>query len=199
LAYWACDLMDKNSIFMAHRNNGLLVDNRITYEIQYEGEKIVNGASHFTVESYENQFAEPELIELALQSGHYSRFRFDDSISTKQFDDLYRTWIYNSIRKKIADKVFVYRNEQKKICGMVTVSNKKHIGSIGLISVEKKTQRNSIGSDLIRSAHRYFVEEQCHTGQVITQLANKPACKLYEKCGFKPLRFENVFHFWLLK
>jgi hypothetical protein len=36
-----------------------------------------------------------------------------------------------------------------------------------------------------------------YIGRVVTQGANHRACALYEACGYRLERAENVYHFWL--
>jgi dTDP-4-amino-4,6-dideoxy-D-galactose acyltransferase len=54
-----------------------------------------------------------------------------------------------------------------------------------------------LGLHLVCAAQAKFIEAGYRIGQVVTQLDNVAACRLYEKCGYHLEKLENFYHFWL--
>jgi ribosomal protein S18 acetylase RimI-like enzyme len=169
-----------------------LVDKKTTYEKAIHK----NIAFDNSVLPYGNDWPEPKLIELAIESGRYSRFKVDEKIGINKFRELYRTWIVNSVNKKIAKEVLVYRINET-IAGFVTLGEKHSRAEIGIIAVEAINRGKGIGRSLMRSAESWFAaHSHFDVIQVVTQGANLAACKLYEHCGYRVGRLEYVYHFW---
>lgn len=80
---------------------------------------------------------------------------------------------------------------------MITLGRKGERADIGLVAVHSASRGKAIGSLLIRAAQARFVERGFTIGQVVTQGDNTPACRLYEKCGYRVDKVEYYFHFWL--
>jgi dTDP-4-amino-4,6-dideoxy-D-galactose acyltransferase len=138
----------------------------------------------------------PEIVSLALQSGEYSRFNKDPRIGRQNFENLYNTWISNSINKQIAIETFVYI-ENNIIIGIITISKKNNRGDIGLLAVDEKHRGKGIGKKLINYALHYFSENGYACVQVVTQKDNIDACKFYKKNNFKIDTILNIYHLWL--
>jgi dTDP-4-amino-4,6-dideoxy-D-galactose acyltransferase len=79
---------------------------------------------------------------------------------------------------------------------MITLSICDTKGTIGLIAIAKEARGNRLGFWLLRAAHRWFIDKGAETVSVVTQLDNRPACKLYEKCGYQLINLKTVYHFW---
>jgi hypothetical protein len=63
-----------------------------------------------------------DLISLAIESGQFSRFRQDISLTTCDFERLYTKWVKNVSTRKVADEVFgMYHVETKKLVGFVAL------------------------------------------------------------------------------
>ena len=171
-----------------------LVDKKITYS------KIIS-KQQFAVENiqkYNLQYPNQDLLNLAIESGVYSRFNVDENIKNEKYHELYKQWIINSVNKKIAKEVLIY-NQGSDIAGMITLGEKNNKGDIGIIAVNKDYRGNRIASKLIGSAEKYFANLGYSELQVVTQGNNIPACKLYEKLGFNIEKTEYVYHIWLDK
>jgi dTDP-4-amino-4,6-dideoxy-D-galactose acyltransferase len=196
LIYLVIPSAEKEMINTAKNLGGILVDHKITYLIDLKTKAI--DANKNTIETYTETLPSPELIALAFESGKYSRFRVDPNITEKQFEDIYRQWITNSVNHTVADDVLVIRDsDTKKILGMVTVGEKNQRGDIGLLAVDKDARGKNIGTKLVQAAQSYFTQKNYLQSQVVTQQDNIPACKLYEKCGYHIEKIEYFFHFWL--
>lgn len=192
LVYWASDSTDLASQAAAEAHRGLLVDHKVTYLIKLP----VPASISVEIQPYSNTYPSPELEELALQSGLYSRFRTDPNISTDQFETIYRHWIANSTQKQIAQEVFVIYREEK-LAGFITLGEKQTRGDIGLLAVSETWRGLNLGRMLVDAALSYFSEQGYSYSQVVTQSDNIPACRLYERCGYQVEKIEHFYHFWL--
>ena len=74
---------------------------------------------------------------------------------------------------------------------------KKSGGSIGLLAVDESVRGNSVGRELIKAAFSSFGKRGISNIEVVTQKANKAACRFYETCGFTVRNIENVYHLWI--
>ncbi|OGC89729.1 MAG: hypothetical protein A2W25_13360 [candidate division Zixibacteria bacterium RBG_16_53_22] len=135
------------------------------------------------------------MARLALQIGQYSRFHLDNHFSPETWQRLYCTWMQNSINRAIADDVLVIR-DSGLIVALVTVRAKERTGEIGLLGVHESHRGAGLGRALVDAAMRWFLDRRLSSVRVVTQDANRPACKLYEACGFVVDSVENYYHFW---
>jgi dTDP-4-amino-4,6-dideoxy-D-galactose acyltransferase len=146
--------------------------------------------------------ASPALIELAISAGAYSRFRADSRICRQKFELMYERWIERSVTKELADAVMVAPltcgdATDQRLGGVITVAESGGVASIGLIAVAQAVRGKGIGSCLLHAAHRWMRDRGAYEARVVTQLANLPACRLYERSGYRLLRVQNYYHFWL--
>jgi dTDP-4-amino-4,6-dideoxy-D-galactose acyltransferase len=77
---------------------------------------------------------------------------------------------------------------------IVTVGEKKHRGDIGIIAVDTEFRGKGIGTALMQSAESWLAKLNYKSMQVVTQGDNKPACKLYENCGYTIESVEYFYH-----
>ena len=173
-------------------NGAKLVDKKIVYTMSSP----LNGrlSSHIVqIAPYEPTDA---IISLALKSGEYSRFRLDNSFAPGSFDKLYTHWIKKSLDLSIATEVFCYMINDLP-SGLVTLERKENESSIGLVAVDTKHQHRGIGTALIQHIISFVEGYQDMPIFVTTQMDNKPACKLYSKCGFTISSAKDIWHWWL--
>lgn len=169
-----------------------LVDKKVTYF-----KNIVGGYDvPDSIEAYKNDYPDNKLIELAIESGIYSRFNIDPQIGRANFEEMYKTWIVNSVNKKIALEVLVSIN-QNTIAGFVTLGEKNARADIGIIAVDANFRGKGIGKSLMFAAENWFNNNGYQHMQVVTQGDNAAACKLYESCGYSVDKLEYFYHFWL--
>jgi dTDP-4-amino-4,6-dideoxy-D-galactose acyltransferase len=109
---------------------------------------------------------------------------------------MYSTWIEKSVKHELADDIIIF-SKDNNIAGIVTVYIKDNIGHIGLFGIDEKMRGLGIGKHLLNAANNYFIERKCEKAQVITQLNNKAACGIYEKCGFNLEHKSYCYHIWL--
>lgn len=146
--------------------------------------------------SYTQKNVTPALLELAWESGIYSRFNVDPNFKSNEYKHLYKTWIEKSVNKEIAKDVLVYMDEDI-ISGMITLGEKNKRGDIGLLAVSNVARGKGIGKKLMIAAENYFKEKGYDQLQVVTQGANKAALNLYQSCGYHIDDRTYFYHFWL--
>jgi dTDP-4-amino-4,6-dideoxy-D-galactose acyltransferase len=193
LVYFVAPESDTPHIRLAKELGGVLVDQKITYLMNL---KNIVAPSDPEIKSYTDKMPSHDLINLAYESGNFSRFRTDPNLTEMQFKTVYKTWITNSVNHTVADDVLVV-SENNTLLGMVTVGEKNHRGDIGLLAVAEAARGKNIGTRLVKAAQYYFIQKGFEQSQVVTQQTNIPACKLYEKCGYHIEKIECFFHIWL--
>jgi len=194
LVYLFTNSSDPEIIKYIQKHEGKLVDEKITFRLQLTSARNVQYDNNII--SYPVQEPNEELIELAIESGKYSRYRIDNGFIKGTYEKLYTQWITNSTLRLIADEVFVYHTGNK-IKGMITLSEKQQIGCIGLIAVAQDSQGLGIGKKMVNWTIHYYHSKGIESLDVVTQNANKNACDFYKKIGFKILNIKKVYHFWL--
>lgn len=173
------------------KKRGVLVDQKTVFQ------KPTEKHNEFSNEITEFQGTEPNarLRELALQAGTFSRFRIDKNFIKNEYKRLYLAWITRSVNKEIAFKTLV-ATKGSEIIGLTTLAEEKKCAHIGLVAVAETFRGQGIGRDLIRSADTIAFAMGFKEIKVVSQLQNKGACKLYEKCGFHVESITNIYHYW---
>jgi dTDP-4-amino-4,6-dideoxy-D-galactose acyltransferase len=149
---------------------------------------------------YHESNVSPSLLNLAISSGVYSRFRIDPCFPQAVFAEMYRMWIERSVRHEIADVVLVACDAACPggLSGFVTIGRDHDVAKIGLIAVADQARGRGVGRRLMTAAHCWMRDHGAESAQVVTQLANDPACGLYRRCGYRLLAIEHYYHLWPL-
>lgn len=181
--------------------SGILADRKATFrrELSATEEPLPPDESQsLTPRVYPRGEASPALVQLALAAGEHSRFRVDRRFPKAAFEGLYRTWIERSTQGEIAETVLVLTPDTDAADphGMVTISVEGSIGRIGLIAVDARTRGKGVGRALMRLAHHWMLRWPCASAEVITQLSNAAACRLYQSAGYRLDTIQHVYHFW---
>lgn len=195
LVYWAADSHDAHSQLAASECKGFLADKKVTYWLDLHQYALPTFAEE-RVESYIESSPDSALLNLAFESGNYSRFKMDPRITTDQFHKVYSTWMQNSTNRQIAQAVLVVR-QHDKIVAMTTLGEKNKRGDIGLLAVDSDYRGMQLGSLVVYASQAWSIQQGYRYTQVVTQQDNLPACKLYEKCGYTVEKIEHFYHFWL--
>lgn len=165
----------------------------------YHGKKICSChdlEQKYPVEFYQDNQVSPELEQLALAAGGYSHFRMDPKFPRELFFKIYHEWIKNSVNKSVASDIIAIKDHDK-VVAMTTLGAKNNRGDIGLLAVDANFRGKNFGTKIVVAAQMYFISQGFTLAQVVTQVDNTPARRLYEKCGFRPEKLENFYHFWL--
>ena len=162
---WATDGTRSAPAGLLDRFSGTLVDRKATFTSSLAGETSSgdegpNDAPR--VVEYSAAKASPELVELAIASGEYSRFRLDSRLSDERFVAMYRRWIDRSVTRELADAVLIAECRDvpgligQSLAGMISVSVSQGVGSIGLVAVAAAARGRGVGATLIRGAHQWM-------------------------------------------
>ena len=134
------------------------------------------------------------LYELALASGHASRFtldpRFHDSAPA-----YFRAWIDNSLCGDRADHLWVAQ-KGGRTSGLVTLKL-SGVAEIGLLAVGEDFRGQGLGGALLAAAETCAHEHGHHRLLISTQGENKSGVSFYEKAGYTIAETEYIFHYWL--
>ncbi len=169
-----------------------LVDKKVTYMKK----EIMKSDYHDSITIYDKDYPESNMLNIAIQSGEYSRFNIDKEIGKDKYEELYKLWLINSVKKEIAKEVLVF-SDNGEIRGLVTLGEKKGNADIGIIAVESTNRGKGIGKSLMYAAETWFVDNGYSSIQVVTQEDNLSACNLYRSCGYELEKVEYFYHFWI--
>ncbi len=136
----------------------------------------------------------PRLRELAAAGHRNTRFYQDEHFPRELCDELYRTWIAQSLGP-MASAVFVATDEEG-ISGYVTVVIEGDSSRIGLIAVDPAARGRGHGSRLVQAAIDHASKYGASQMRVATQSVNIDALRLYERRGFRVGRVGLWYHRW---
>ena len=136
-----------------------------------------------------------QLYQLAFTSAHKSRFKCDANFDEHVYMDIYKIWIDNTIKLKIADGFFLSKHDSE-ISGMLTFKIMDDSAKIGLIAVAPMFQGKGIGKILINNLNAHALRLGLKNIIVETQQENTIACEFYQKCGFKLFDSTLIQHYW---
>lgn len=127
-----------------------------------------------------------EIIKLHCNNFNYDRFSLDPRISKKDRDNLYSSWIRNSLLNKSIIKSSITNN-------FISYKIEADIIKLDLSSV--LDQGKGIGTQLLRDVVAYGAEKKLKQIAVITETENINAVRFYLQNGFRLDRFYSCFHY----
>lgn len=192
----------------SHHFPGTLVDWKTTYLLKLrnlDGSNLCRNAYHsqsFKIRSMRGSTVSRALLDLAIASGSFSRFKVDEKIPVSGYHGMFEAWMKNSLNGSVADEVFVaYDNYTEEEIGFVTVKCKNINVNVGLLAVSENHRRIGAASALLSRAALWALEqigsEESATMNVVTQGNNGPASHCYERFGFKKQTIQQINHVWL--
>ena len=156
------------------------------------------------VVEYAEAKASPELVELAIASGEYSRFRLDPRLNDERFVAMYRHWIDRSVARELADAVLVAE------CGDAPGPNRTVIGRNGLsirVPLSRVDRAGRRGGHRARTGRRCDVDPEAHPSGCVAAAHIKLALLLRWSMhrpvgstgatGYRLSQVRNIYHFWL--
>lgn len=174
-------------------SNAILIDQKVVYSLNISSPC---GALNDNIIDYQSDALSPDLVELALASGEFSRFKLDKNFPKDTYEKLYTCWIDQSIKHIIATEVFCYMNAGSPV-GLLTLKRNGNSATIGLVATNSKFRGRGIGRALLTHTKNYCFNKGVNTLTVATQLQNKPACSLYTESGFTISQCNDIWHWWL--
>ncbi len=196
LIYWISgdfSLPHGGPIVRSHTTHLCATNIKYTLPLPTMRAKIAGGLPE--IFTYDLNKSNPEFDRLARECNHYSHLKNDPRVHAKIADRIYSLWMHNSATGLSAEKIFVARRGEK-IQGMITCSLFGEITHISLIAVDRRIRGKGIGTKLINTVISYAIGQGCNSIEVVTQINNFPACRLYEKCGFKSGSSYHQYHLW---
>lgn len=151
--------------------------------------------SHPSIISYNHKVPSQKILDIALQTGIYSRFNVDENIGKGKYEEMYKTWIERSINREIANEVLVYEVDGE-VAGYLTVGEDQARANLGIGAVDSKFRRQGIGIKLFESAEKWSGDNGYDIIQAITQGSNMAACRMYEKLGYSIESEKYFYHIW---
>lgn len=136
------------------------------------------------------------LHSLAIEAGGHSRFAVDPNIPAKKTEDLYTTWIDNSVLHGFADHVFTIQDRDEPNAAMITLRRRGGEISIGLLATHPDHRRRGLARKLIKAAETIAAADGLQL-EVTTQADNQEACAFYASCNFNTFTDTYVYHIWL--
>ena len=136
----------------------------------------------------------PRLQAIARTAHHDSRFYADPQLPGTRCDELYATWISNSLNG-YAQQVLVC-GPRGEPTGYVTCHVDGTAGRIGLIAVAPEARQRGLGAGLVHAALGWFGGAGVESTLVATQAGNTKAMRLYERCGFLARDVTVTMHRW---
>ena len=173
--------------------NGYFINQRVLYQ-----KRIGKPGTIFPtyIKEYRSSILTPGLLQLALISGSFSRFRIDQNMPVGKFEELYKLWIKGSLEKILADRIYI-ATRQNNIKAMVTCTSSDGICNIGLVAVHDSEKGKGTGRYLIQKVEEQANNDGLDKVRVPTQSNNVSACYFYENLGFSPFEVSNYYHFWI--
>ena len=124
-----------------------------------------------------------------------TRFYNDPGFPRDRCAALYETWIRSSCEGR-ADAVFVYAPNGAADGYLTCHLDPGRRGRIGLVGLAPEVRRQGSAGRLVRAAQRWFAEHDASVVTVVSQGANRPAQRTYERCGFLNDDTALWFHRW---
>lgn len=177
-----------------------LVDEKVVLHQELSSNSCDLPSDFFTIKSFDKLIHNrQELEKLALESGIYSRFNIDKNFKSGEYNKLYLKWIALSIEEKLAFDIIIATDKNETIVGFVTLNKKsENLVDIGLVAVSDGFRGKGIGKSLMNYALNKSFELGYKEIQVVTQITNINAMKLYESVGFNIKEKTFVYHYWNL-
>jgi dTDP-4-amino-4,6-dideoxy-D-galactose acyltransferase len=145
----------------------------------------------------------PALRDIASSAHRDTRFHADSRFDAARSDEMYATWIENSVRG-YADQVLVAERNGAPI-GYVTLhaeapnaaaGSAGRTARIGLFAVHAQYRNQGIGRDLLRRAAETLASAGITRTSVVTAGRNVAALRLYKSEGFKTIDVALWYHRW---
>lgn len=145
----------------------------------------------------------PALRDIASSAHRDTRFHADSHFDAARSDELYATWIENSVRG-YADQVLVAERDDAPVGYLtlhaetpaVATGTAGRTARIGLIAVHEQYRGRGIGRDLLRTAAQKLAAAGVIRTSVVTAGRNVGALRLYTSEGFKTIDVALWYHRW---
>lgn len=147
-------------------------------------------------EVYQAYQPQEDIINIAKNAFHYSRFLNDPYLNEEKARNIYAYWVECAFNKE--DKYFAIARKNSKIIGFVlfSINDNDQSAIIELIAVKESYRGLKIGKKLINSMENFIHDRGVVRVRVGTQINNVPALQFYTNNGFKYVNCNAVYHYW---
>jgi dTDP-4-amino-4,6-dideoxy-D-galactose acyltransferase len=189
--YFLARSNDPATIAVAQDNGFRLVDVRV--ELAQASTEVAAGLH---VRPYQRSDL-GSLRTIARTNHEITRFYADPHFDRDRCSEFYDTWIVRSCEEGFADAVLVAELDGDPE-GYVTChfDQRSLRASIGLIAVSEASRGRGLGRDLVTQALAWCHERGATEVSIVTQGANVPAQRLFQRCGFRTQSIGLWFHRW---
>ena len=193
LVYWSSENTNKISKESIKSIGGLLTGKKVTLVKDLTTNSDISEKISRKIVKYSSIKPNTDLLKLIVQGGIYSRFYNDPKISKKQYEELHKLWMTNSVKN---NTIFIIERNQN-IIGFVSLNEKNNRGNIDFIVVDKKYRGKGLATDLMLHAHDWLLKKGYKKVQADTQENNISAINMYKKLGYELEKIQKVYHIWL--
>jgi dTDP-4-amino-4,6-dideoxy-D-galactose acyltransferase len=190
---------DPATVRTAEQHGFQLVDIRLTFECALTGaSEPVRASRNAGTRIRTFQPADLSALQAMARAAHRdTRFFADPRFSPERAEELYSTWITLESQGRAAI-VFVATAPPDRPVGYISchLGQDRQEGNIGLVGVDAAFQSRGIGQDLVHTAPNWFREQDVSIVTVVTQGKNRPAQRLYQRCGFLTRELQFWYHKW---
>jgi dTDP-4-amino-4,6-dideoxy-D-galactose acyltransferase len=202
--YFQADPDDETTVKLAEKGGFHLVDVRILLEHPFDGRPApvpryaIPGDIRLAPARPEDR---PGLEEIAVETGHTSRFYFDSRFPPDACPRLYRAWLNKAMNDE-RDQVLVahtlLRAEplESRPVGLIACGRTDDVGVIQLTGVTSGWRGRGVGTALVQGALDWFRAQGLRGVEVTTQARNVPAQRLYQQMGFSTRHMSLYYHRW---
>jgi dTDP-4-amino-4,6-dideoxy-D-galactose acyltransferase len=137
-----------------------------------------------------------QMAAIAATAFPLSRFSVDPHLDDQRCELFYDTWVRNSMNGQMADAVVVSRHDGL-VDGFVTMRLRPdRTASLPLVAIRSDRRGRGVGKRLATDAVGWLVEQGAMNVDVVTQLSNLSAVRLYESVGFQTIDAGHWLHRW---
>lgn len=183
------------------RIGAFLADIKLTYERTLGADEAF-AANDPEIRACTLRVPDAPLLELAVESGLYSRYAVDPGFVRDEFRRLYHKWMEESLAGRIAYRTLIltaqaaaHATAPGPTLAMITLARKGSVGEIGLVAVSAAARGQGLGRRIVAAALGDFAAEGLRTARVKTQRVNRAARRLYVSAGFQLTEAECVYHY----
>jgi len=187
------------TIRVAERHGFRLVDVRLTFSWSTEHRVDLKGyPKPPTTLIRQAEQADLAQLQLMARKGYEgTRFFNDLNFPRDRVEELYSTWITLDCEGR-SERVLIAASQTNEPLGYLSCVTEpaSRRGQIGLIGVSRALRGKGLGGCLVRAACEWFAEQGIQEVAVVTQGSNRPAQRLYQRCGFQLHDLKLWYHKW---
>ena len=197
--YFLASADNQTSIRAAENHHFGLVDIRLTFATTLPPLRTLDPAQ--VASGTGIRPAEPadlaQLQVIARRAHVGTRFFTDRHFPRDKVEELYSTWIVQDYKGR-AQRILVAVSNSNQPLGYVScmLNFPSRVGQIGLIAVGEDASGKGLGTRLVLAACDWFAQQGMQEVTVVTQGNNRPAQRLYQRCGFFLRDLKLWYHKW---